>query len=299
MRFSSAKRRLILFLSIASSMSAALADTGFQALRLGFDARSGAMGMAGTAMAEGASALFWNPAGVMNRRGGDAIFSLNRWIQDVKNGSFGLSWTGKERGLGLHILYADAGGIENRVVPSAEPSGTFSWNAFTAGLSLAARRGAWSAGLTAKILYEKLFVEDSWGFAADVGLQYQIRENGLRLGAVLMNAGRMSRLKSESTDLPLTGALGLYWPFRTGGVEWTASVNGVLEKDEPFHVQGGIECGLYRVLYLRSGFQTGYDNRLFSYGAGVAWKQYRLDTSFMPFGAGLGDSQRLTFGIRW
>jgi hypothetical protein len=298
-RFLSVKRWLIRFLWIVLFAPAAHADTGFQALRLGFDARSGAMGMAGAALAEGASALFWNPAGLMNRIGGDGVFSMNRWIFDVKSGSFGLAWTGRNRGLGLHVLYADAGGIESRVVPSAEPIGTFSWNAFDAGLSIAGKNGAWSAGLTAKILYEKLFIDDAWGFAVDVGLRFQVRENGLRLGAALVNAGRMSGLRSEASELPLAAALGAFWPFRIGGVVCAPSLNAVFEKREPVHLQGGIECGLVRVLYLRSGFQTGYDNRTFTYGAGVVWKQVRLDYGLMPFGSGLGDSQLLTFGIQW
>jgi hypothetical protein len=275
------------------------ADTGFKALSLGYDARAGAMGMAAAALAEGAPALFWNPAGLMNRGGGDAIFSMNRWIFDVKSGSFAVAWTGKGRGFGLHIHYADAGGIENRVVPSPDPIGTFSWNAFDAGLSLAVRRGMWSAGLTAKVIYEKLFIEDAWGFAADMGVQLRLHENGLRFGAVLSNAGKMSNMKSEESELPLAAAVGAFYPFRIGKVECAPSLNAVIEKDEPFRLQGGIECGLFHVLSLRSGLMTGYDNRMLTAGAGVAWREYRLDYALMPFEDGLGDSQRLTFGITW
>jgi len=273
------------------------ADTGFQSLRMGADARTGSMAMSGTAMAYGSAALFWNPAGLALRQGGSASFSWQQWFQDVQAGAVGFAWTGDRRGVGLHILYAGADGIEHRIVPSSEPIGTFSWNEFAAGVSYAERYGRLIWGATLKLLYQKLFVEDAWGAAVDLGVLYQIKENGLRIGAAVVNTGRMQELKEESSPLPSAAKVGAALPFVFFGLPWEAALDGVLEKGEPFHLQGGLECGLFRRLFLRSGYQTRFDNRGFAFGMGMAWNRSRLDYGFQPFRSGLGDSHRFTLSI--
>jgi len=288
--------RFLFFATIVCSRSV-LPETGFQSLRMGADARSGAMGMTGAAMPGGAG--FRNPAGLMLSAGKEAGFSMHRWIQDVKSGMFGLSWSGKSQAVGMHLLYTEAGGIEHRIVPSPEPIGTFSWNECVLGLSYARKWKPLTFGITVKLLYEKIFMEDAWGAAADIGAVYAFGQNGLRVGAAVLNIGGTENLRTESVKIPLTGTIGAAMPFSRGGFDWTAVLDAVLERDEPFHLHGGIEWGVYRRLYVRTGYQTGYDNRNATFGTGVAWGSCRFDYGYMPFKSGLGDSHRLTFGVRW
>lgn len=275
-----------------------LADTAFQSLRIGVDARTSAMGMAGLA-ASGSGADFRNPACLVLNSGNHALFSWNRWIQGMKRGAFDISSAGNKQGLAFHIRYAEIGGIEHRIVPTPEPIGTFSWNEAAAGFSYGRKWNRFALGVSANALYEKIYIEDAWGVSMDIGALYQVPWRNLRIGAAFFNIGRTGKLKLQSMELPLTGKLGAALPFTLGGFDWLIAADAVFERDEPFHFHGGLEWGLVKSLYIRSGYQTGYDNRGVSFGTGVAWKGYRFDYGFMPFRSGLGDSHWLTFGIAW
>jgi hypothetical protein len=62
----------------------------------------------------------------------------------------------------------------------------------------------------------------------------------------------------------------------------------------------GGEYLIKEVLYLRAGYQTGYDNRGLSAGAGFVYKEFRIDYAFVPYQSDLGNSHRfsLTYSIK-
>ena len=146
-----------------------------------------------------------------------------------------------------------------------------------------------------KILYEKIVVDDAWGWTVDLGAVFAVRQNGLRIAAAVLNIGKTEILRTERIELPFTVKIGAAMPVQFGGFDWTAVLDGVLERSEPFHLHGGIEWSLVQKLHIRAGYQTGYDNRNFTFGTGITWNRYRFDYGYMPFQSGLGDSHWLTF----
>ena len=93
--------------------------------------------------------------------------------------------------------------------------------------------------------------------------------------------------------------LGFAFPLEMLGGCWTFVMDGVKEKDFPYHLHGGVEYGWRGSVFLRFGYQTGYETRDVTGGIGFTWSKYRLDYSYMPLGSGFGDSHRLTVGIGW
>lgn len=51
----------------------------------------------------------------------------------------------------------------------------------------------------------------------------------------------------------------------------------------------------YRNLSLRAGYQTGYDEKNFSFGLGITYRNFHLDYAFVPYQSDLGSAHR--FGI--
>lgn len=271
---------------------------GFSSLKLGADARSGALGMAFTAVSDDGSGGYWNPAGLTSLVRKDFIFSIHRWIGGVRSEFLGFGWGDKKGGIGIHVLYMEVGGIEHRVVPTPVPLATFSNHELIVGFSYARTlKERISVGFTLKVLYEKIFVEEAWGMAADLGILWRVWEGGLRVGGVVQNLGTTGRLRDENVTLPLTGRLGVAQMVKIFGGRWVFIVDGVKERDFPFHLHGGVEYGWRNVVFLRCGYQTGYETRDLTGGVGVVWRGYRLDYSYMPLHAGLGDSHRLSVGI--
>ncbi len=287
---------LLLFLGL----SVRIESSEFPSLQLGTSARPAGLGLAYTAVANDASAGFWNPAGLAGFGRSEIEFSHHRWIQGVTSQFLGFAWGGDRSGAGIHLLYTEVGDIAHRVVPSETPLATFSNRELAAGFSYGRRIGrSVRVGVTVKALYEKLFVDDAWGVAADLGFLWKFHEDGIQIGGVVQNIGRTQTLRSERIRLPLTARLGLAVPFEALFGGWLVAVDGVMERDEPFHVHTGMEYCWHEFLFLRLGYQTGYDTRDITGGVGFAWKGYRFDYSIMPMQSSLGDSHRLTVGFQF
>jgi hypothetical protein len=287
-----------IILCIAFFLIQAKAICGFSSLKLGVDARSGGLGMAYTALSTDGSAGYWNPAGLAAISGQDLILSHLRWIQDVNSSFVGFGWSKGKSGFGCHILYTEIPGIEQRTVPSPEPLSIFSAYELAAGLSYGRQiRPNMRMGLTLKFLYEKIYIEEAVGFAGDLGLQWDVTDFGLRLGAVIQNIGKSNKLRDESIPLPLLGKIGASIPLSGLGGQWIFATDAVYEKGDIFHLFGGCEYVWRQVFSFRLGYQTGYDSRNITGGIGFVWKKYRLDYHFMPLTGGLGDSHQLSVGL--
>ena len=269
-------------------------------MKLGCHARSEAMGMAFTALADDGSAGFWNPAGLASLQRKDMLLSFHRWIEDVRDEFLAFGWGGPSSGMGIHVLYTDMGEFEQRIVPSPTPMATFSAHELIFGVSYARMVfNRFDVGMTIKLLYEKIYIEEAWGVGVDLGFLWHVWADGLRIGGVLQNLGKTNALFEEDISLPMTVRLGLAYPLNTFGGQWIFVVDGIKERGFPYHLHGGIEYGWRGRVFIRCGYQTGYEARDITGGIGVAWGGYRLDYSYMPLGAGLGDSHRFTVGIGW
>jgi hypothetical protein len=202
------------------------ANFGAAFLDNGLGVRAQGMGGAFAAVADDASAVFWNPAGLARARGADVLTS-GQWLSlDRKQYSVSASTNSRGGlGFGFALIYAGVDDLKART-GSGDIFGEIddSENAvfFAVGLPLI---GDLAAGAAVKLIRQTLEVVPDFGAstgastangrAVDLGLQYRI--GSTRLGATVRNlAGqldwtvRRSALQSNKTkeDLPLTLTLG-------------------------------------------------------------------------------------------
>ncbi|UCD38704.1 MAG: hypothetical protein JSW54_04285, partial [Fidelibacterota bacterium] len=64
--------------------------------------------------------------------------------------------------------------------------------------------------------------------------------------------------------------------------------------DQQYNV--GLEYGLYNLLFLRGGYKINYDTAGLCLGAGLKYRNIRVDYSFNDHGSYLGTVHRFTFG---
>ncbi|MBN1895330.1 PorV/PorQ family protein [bacterium] len=270
--------------------------SGFQSLGMGPEARWGAMGNSGVAIPEGAFAGCLNPAGLARPGGGFALTHV-RWFQDVSGSMLGF-WSGDSgSGTGACAAFTEIPDIAYRnEVPVSEPLGFFNVYEAYAALSRAKAFGNLSAGLSVKLLYSKTVLEDAWGAALDAGFLCRTPVSGLTCGAVVQNLGKTGSLRSEDIPLPFTVKAGAAWSFRALRLDWKACVDGIREK-EVVRAHAGLEAASGRV-WLRCGYQAGYENRGLTAGLGLKTSRFRLDYGYMPVGSSLGDVHLFTFGLQ-
>ncbi|MCK4591632.1 MAG: hypothetical protein KAT86_07740, partial [Candidatus Latescibacteria bacterium] len=60
-------------------------NNGMLFLKIGIGARAAAMADAFTAAAQGQSACYWNPAGLVETQGRSALFMHTQWLQGIRH----------------------------------------------------------------------------------------------------------------------------------------------------------------------------------------------------------------------
>jgi hypothetical protein len=294
------KKTYIFMLALYLILNNQVFGGGFASLKRGADARAGAMGMAYTALASDGSGSYWNPASLVQIDGIDVIIAHQQWLEDVNTEFFGIGRGNLKYGTGIYLLYTSVQNIEYRRVPSAIPLGTFSSHELIAGFSFSRMlNNNLSIGLSIKLLYEKIFIDEAWGVGGDLGILWWIWNNKIRVGGVLQNVGKTGKLKNEKIALPLIGKIGMAIPFKFLNGSCIFVLDGITEQDFPFRIHGGIEYSWCDLLFLRGGYQVGYDIREWTTGIGFGWGKYRIDYSYMPIYSDLGDSHHFTLGIKW
>ncbi len=276
-------------------------SAGLAFLKLGAGGRAIGLGDAYTAVGGDASCIYWNPAGCLGVENIDVVLMHSEWFEGIRYEYAGgvRSYGDQAFGLGVVGLYMDD--LERREGPTSEPDGHF--GVFDISLS-----GTYARRLTEhldvggnlKFLNEKIDDESARGFAVDLGAIYRVASiTGLSAGVVVQNLGPQMSFIDEKFDLPFM--------FRAGGAYATpvealhgdvlAVVDFVVPNDGDTKVHLGLEYEYSKIIALRVGYRTGWDNQNVSIGLGAKVRQFRIDYAYVPFYSDLGDTHRISLGF--
>jgi hypothetical protein len=291
---------LLPLLALAAPHSDA-GTAGLAFLKMGVGARAVGMGEAFVAAGGDATALYWNPAGIAELRGGHIALMHNEWFQDVRFEYLGAVLGRGSHALGFSFAFNTVGEIERRVKASDEPLDTFSSHDMAVAMSYARKMSpSWNLGLSLKALYEKIYLDDAWGWALDMGFLYHPPVEGLTAGGSLLNLGPKMKLRSEKFSLPTIYKLGLnYSPdrFHFQGGKATLAMDVSKPTDNKLRIHWGGELLLMDRFALRSGYQVGYDEKGISAGLGVRQGRFGIDYAFVPYSSDLGETHRISLAI--
>ena len=293
---------LIIFLFFLLTTTACAAPTGsFPLLKLAPDARSTALGETGTAGAEGAIAAFHNPALLAFSNTSQAAFAYTDWLLDLTIQSGALLFDYSKISVGLSFYSFTTPDLERRVLPSDDPIDTFGAHDIAAGISLAyLLREDLSIGMTARFLYQQIYVEDASGIGADLGIAWRPSWLNLTLAGTIRNVGSMEKLKNEESELPTFASFGIAGVIlRAGNLGFRALGDLRYFVDDDLRVHAGIEGFWKDNFFLRAGYQTGSELRTFSGGAGLHWKAYSFDYAYQPLAEDFEAGHRFTLSLNF
>jgi hypothetical protein len=294
-------------------------NTGLSFLKNGVGARNAAMGETGAASALEGASLYYNPAGIGDETTPSIFLSHSQSYQDLSAQYLGIVLPGKGWAFGAHVGVSSVSGIEIRTVPGVS-EGTFSAKDFSLGLTASvAITDAIDIGVTGKLLYEKIYVDDATGYALDLGLRVQPFRDGelksLRLGASLANLGSMSEFRTETPVLPVLLRAGAAYTrdlpsmrsavtlavdavkVTNSAADANANQTGVAQTGENMHLHAGLEGTYDNMISLRAGYQSGYDFKGFTAGLGFAYSVLRFDYALLPHTNNFGTGHLFSFSI--
>jgi hypothetical protein len=273
-------------------------------LTLGVGARAEAMGEAFTAVADDATSLYWNPAGMARVDGGSAAFMHAPYLASTyyDYGAYAQRWGHHSFGLG--VQYFSAGSI-NQTDPNDVALGSFSPYDLAATFGYAYRldEAGDAFGVSTKFVQSKILNTAST-LSFDAGFQSRPYWERLRLAIAASNLGGKMKFEQESEALPTIVRLGSAFAISP---RWSASMDIIAPKNNAGYLALGTE---YRWPFsdgLTLAGRCGYNSRTtgdisgvtgFSTGFGLGWRAFSFDYALVPYG-GLGLTQRISLSLRF
>lgn len=294
----------IFFLIIASYLmmnSIYAQTTGLTFLQLGVGGRALGMGEAYSAVSNDPSATYYNPAMLPTSKNLRLLLMHKEWLPDMGTDFIGATTSWNDFAFGLSINSTNIKNIELRQKPGPA-YGTFSAHFGSIGLSSSYPLSqSVSFGITAKFLYEKIFVDEASGYGFDFGARYRTPWD-IMTAFSINNIGAMNALNTEATKLPTSLRFGCAYQLSLEGMNSTLTlasdiVNYTTENQT--HLNIGTEFDYQKYFSIRLGYQTGYESRDFSTGIGIHYGWFQLDYAFIPFGYKISSAHTFSLGINF
>lgn len=273
-------------------------------LKLGVGPRAAAMGEAFSAVADDVTAIYWNPAGLVQLQKDELAVMYKQWFADINSGFLAYGHPLGKSTLAGAINYVDDGQIQQRRSKDENNGVIFRPEDLAVSLSHAhylTRNLA--IGSTIKYIHQKLHNETANGLALDTGFLYQPWEF-LYLSGVVQHFGTKMKFVEEGFDLPLTFKLGLSYRLKT--LIFAADYSKSTDNKPCFNF--GFESKIGPIITMRLGYRYDTsDNKLDLYksspvglsgGLGLNLGDvYYLDYAYAPYGD-LGDTQRIALSMK-
>lgn len=266
-------------------------------LTLDASARAAAMGGAHSALARGASALHYNPAGLGGVQ--EATFMHNQYFQGMTQDYAAAAF---KSGWGASVHYLDYGPVDRTTISSKDGNlGQAGGSEMALSLGYGRRPlKSLGVGAAAKFIRGSLDLVTANSYALDLGTLYSPELfPGMTWGFTIQNIGVEARYQSAREKLPLSYRGGAALSF--GNDLYTG--NFVLDIVHRPHREAIVGVGAEVLVAKMMSVRFGYSNRSntglgLTGGLGWLYRNYRLDYAMVPFGS-LGFSHRVGLSVSW
>jgi hypothetical protein len=289
-----------------------------QFLKIGVGARAGAMGESFVSIANDASALYWNPAGISQFKDDQVLFAHTAWLVDVQHEFLGAVY---------HLSPDDAFGVsvttlhteDMPVTTELQPLGDgtyFHYGDLAVGLSYSRKlTEQFSFGGTVRYFEETLDVLKMRGTVIDLGTYYWTGLGSLRFSAVVSNFGNqvspggsvklldgstVSQFQQFSPPTVFRFGFALE-PFQNESNSLTTSLQLNHPNDNSENLSMGAEYQYMKTFFVRGGYKMNVDEEGFSFGVGLAtslnFVSISVDYGYAPF-RNLGGVHRISMFVK-
>jgi hypothetical protein len=285
-----------------------------QFLKIGVGSRATALGESFVAVANDASALYWNPAGLVQFDQNQVMFSHNAWVVDIYHDFLGAVYHLDATNT-VGIAFTSLSTKDMPVTTEFAPFGTgeyFSYGDIALAVSYSRKMtDKFSFGGTVRYIEETLDKLKMRGFMIDLGTYYWTGLGSTRFAVTVSNFGNQlapdgkvvlvgKRDKSDwqSFSPPTIFRIGFaFEPYQSEDNKITTSIQLNHPNDNKENVAAGLEYSWKNIVYLRSGYKFNVDEQNYSFGFGVnipiRIAYCAVDYSYSNF-VRLGNAQRFS-----
>ena len=255
-------------------------------LNISIDARSAAMGGSLSALAENASAGYWNPGGLTELSSREVLFSHFAWYQDMTFEYVSLaSPLSKKFSAAMSIAYVNYGTIEGYDAHD-NPTGPLGTTYDMAGSASFGYSLSDEISIGTSIKYITMSIDNTAASTVAIDFGSQVRIENVAFGAVLANIGSPMNMYGKDENLPSSLRLGaaLY--------SFHGALISAVEIEQQFHGETIFKAGLEYSYLDNYHLRAGYDfipgqgvrtlDHSYTLGMGLDIGSTRLDYAFTP-----------------
>ncbi len=249
-----------------------------QFLKIGVGARAEAMGGAFVGVADDATALFWNAAGIARIDPEKSELSINHanWPGELSFDQVGYVFHIKRipGAFGVHARALSMSPMVETTAYQPDPDvgtgKTFDAGMMTAGFTYARSfTDKFSAGVTANFVNEGLAEFSQQTFAFDVGTLYDVGTLGMKIGMSIANMGSQIKFIDRSARIPSIFRVGTSATLlQAADQRLTGSFEFSHPPDNSERLNVGAEYAFRKYVFLRGGYNINYDAEGLAGGVG-------------------------------
>lgn len=253
--------------------------------KIGIGSRPVAMGEAFGGLADDATAIYWNPAGLGNIQGIQIPTMHLEWFEDIRYEFVGLVYSLDKYGtVAISFTELFIEDIEERDTNDPDVvQGYFDAKDIAYTLSYGKKIGEdLSLGINITRIRQTIANEKAYGTAYDIGALYKTPLEGLKLGFVVQNLGDKIGFFEEEDPLPLNYKVGLSYAVYDG--RWNNTIDFNKYRDDDLKVNVGTEFWIDRSFAVRMGYKADRDLEGLTFGFGVkAEANFEIDYAFVDY----------------
>jgi hypothetical protein len=307
---------------------------GFLSIDIGAQAIS--MGGAYVAVAEDATAMYWNPSGIARIENFTSSFHHTKWLADVSINYMGVVLPVRSVGsFGVNIKSLTMDDMERTTIDNPDGTGEmFSAGSYAIGICYARNlTDRFAIGFNVKYIREQIYHSTASSVAFDVGTLFNTQFNGLKIGMSIANYGPKIQmqgkdmltqvdidplvagnnenmnayLKTDGFDLPLLFRVGVAMDVLKGrgNSNLLLAIDALHPNNDVESINIGAEYAFNDMFFLRSGYNTMFaqdSESGLAFGGGLAFKfrnsSLIFDYAYQDFGI-LNSVQIFTIGLKF
>jgi len=264
--------------SLAANIFEKVGTFDGQFLKIAVGARASAMGGAFVGVADDATALFWNAAGIARIDADKSELSLNHanWPAELSFDQVGYVFHIKKipGAFGIHARSLSMAPMVETTAYQPDPTtGTgeeFDAGMMTAGVTYARSfTDKFSAGVTGNFIHEGLADLSQQTFAFDIGTLYDVGTLGMKIGMAISNIGSQIKFIEREARIPAIFRVGTSVALiQSADQKLTGSFEFSHPPDNSERINVGAEYGFKRYVFLRGGYNVNYDAEGIAGGVG-------------------------------
>ncbi len=250
-------------------------------------ARAIGMGEAFTAMADDASSLYWNPAGIAILNQSEASFMYSQWLKDLTYNNANVAIPLENGGIGASLSYLSYGnidGFDNR----GNATGSIKAYSSVATVGGGLLGDLWSAGFNLKGVQGQLADVKATGFAADLGASLiypkEVIGGTLRAAMTVRNLGSGLKYLDQKDPFPREWRVGLA-AVQMMNQKLNLSMDYGQQRDLDGSIYTGAEYWVLPYIALRAGYAGSHtESSGMRAGLGLKIKDLAFNYAFSPYG---------------